>query len=217
MHCRYVKITTCFIIANICILLRRWWCQTTGPHLNVEKAAWVHSLPTCERPCRQMRCDATDLCEVWKDTCEYIFVHVVCDHGGEAEWGDSVLCDDGCPFNNLLLHHNEHIHMTSVCWFSVLAYVRQLYSYFPSSAAELNNMKDLRQWIKRRVMLELFLFIYHCMKSWMPCWGVLVDLDWMSVLAVSVRVYVCKLCVRTYPCVYELFKVPTLFWLPMCI
>lgn len=128
----------------------------------------------------------------------WVFVHVVYDHGGEAEWGDSVLCDDGCPFNNLLLHHNEHIHMTSVCWFSVLAYVRQLYSYFPSSAAELNNMKDLRQWIKRRVMLELFLFIYHCMKSWMPCWGVLVDLDWMSVLAVSVRVYVCNsVCART--------------------
>lgn len=55
-------------------------------------------------------------------------------------------------------------------------------------------------------MLELFLFIYHFMKSWMTCWGVLVDLDWMSVLAESVcacihvqNVDVCNLVSVKYP------------------
>lgn len=179
------------VLPNNCLILM-WRRQTCVWMASQPARAHVDGLSTTQQIC--VRCK------------RHMWAHVVYDHGGEAERGDSVLCDDGCPFTNLLLHPNEHIHMTSVCWFSVLAYVCQLYSYFPSSAVELNNMKDLRQWIKRRVMLELFLFIYHCMKSWMPCWGVLVDLDWMSVLAVSACVYACAssvcvcmrpLCLRT--------------------
>ena len=120
------------------------------------------------------------------------------DHVG----GDSALCDDGCPSTNLLLHPNEHIRMTSVRRVSVLACVCQLYSYFLSSVDELNNPKVLGQGIKQRVMLGLFLFIYHCMKSWTPCWGVLVDLDCDSAVCVSVcvyiRVYIAKLKVLTF-------------------
>lgn len=125
------------------------------------------------------------ICARWKRYM-WAFVHVVYDHVGEAHWGDNALCDDGCPSTNLLLHSNEHIRMTSECRFSVLAYVCQLYCNVLSSMAGLNNPKDLREWIKQWVMQGLFLFIYHCMKCWMPCWGVLVDLDWMLVLAVCV-------------------------------
>lgn len=56
-----------------------------------------------------------------------------------------VLCDDGCPSTNLILHPNEHICMTSVYSFSVFAYVCQLYYYFPFSVAGLSNPKDLSQ------------------------------------------------------------------------
>lgn len=68
---------------------------------------------------------------VWgeKDTCER-YMHMWCMIIGEAQWGDSVLCDDGCPFTTLLLHHNEHIHMTTVCWFSVLSVLAHTFFFF---------------------------------------------------------------------------------------
>lgn len=49
----------------------------------------------------------------------------------------------------------------------------------------LTNLKDLRKWLKLWVVLGLCASIYHCMKCWMPCCGVVVDLDWLSVQAVG--------------------------------
>lgn len=138
------------------------------------------------------------ICARWKRYM-WSFVHVAYDHVGEAQRGDSVLCDDGCPSNNLPLHSNERICMTRVCRFSVLSYVCQLCWYFPCSVSGLNNLKDLRKWmwceVKAKGLLGLFLFINHCMKCWKAYRGVLVDLDWMSVLVVWVCVHTLCACI----------------------
>ena len=68
------------------------------------------------------------------------------------------------------------------------------YAVIPSSVAELNNPKDLMPWIRCCAMLQLLLFIYQRMKSWMPCCWVLLDLDWT-----------CVLCLPACMCMYDLY------------
>lgn len=101
-------------------------------------------------------------------------------HWGEAQWGVTVLCHDGCLSSNVFQHPNQHVHMTSVCWFSVL-HMDVIYSYF--SAYGLNNRNDFRHWNKRHACKGFSCSFITASPSKL---GVFADLDWKSVLAVPV-------------------------------